>query len=182
MNMKTLPTAELRSLLTAVSDHGQRHLDEVAADLQQTNGLQNDAVENLGLNFMTVHKLVCDQQNFIERLMTVHQFDSEDAEQLEALKQKIGDEMCAVVTGLQFQDLTSQLLAKTINHVNGLKDLLKELGNQSDEINPEHEHEMIVRFLEGMSHSLHTGSSALSGGLKHSVGQQDMASGDIDLF
>jgi hypothetical protein len=66
--------------------------------------------------------------------------------------------------------------------VNGLKDLLHELESHSNEMDPSHEHEEIARFLDEMSHSLNEGSHALSGGLRKSVGQQDMATGDIDLF
>lgn len=182
INMKTLPTNELRSLLSAVSDHGKQHLVEVEADLLQTTYLLSEAIEKLGASFMAVHEAVIEQQQVIDNLMKTHQFDSEETRQLEALKQKIGDEVNAAVTGLQFQDLTSQLLGRTIKRVNGLKDLLHELGHHSDAIDPEHEHEEIAKFLEEMSHSLHVGSRALSGGLRRSVDQQDMATGDIELF
>jgi len=40
----------------------------------------------------------------------------------------------------------------------------------------------LLSFLEEMSRSLQVGSRALSGGLRQSVGQQDMATGEIDLF
>lgn len=180
--MKTLPTNELRILLSAVSYHGKQHLVEVEADLLQTTYLLSEAIEKLGASFMAVHEAVIEQQQVIDSLMKTHQFDSEETRQLETLKQKIGDEVNAAVTGLQFQDLTSQLLGRTIKRVNGLKDLLHELGHHSDEIDPEHEHEEIARFLEDMSRSLHVGSRALSGGLRRSVDQQDMATGDIELF
>lgn len=182
MDIKTLPTAELRSLLAAVSDHGKQHLVEVEADLLQTTYLLSEAIEKLGVSFMAVHEVVTEQQQVIDHLMKAHQFDSEETKQLEAFKQKIGDEVNVAVTGLQFQDLTSQLLTRTIKRVNGLKDLLHELGIHGDNIDPEHEHEEIAKFLDAMSHSLHEGSRALSGGLRRSVDQQDMATGDIELF
>ncbi len=182
MNMKTLPTTELRSLLAAVSDHGKQHLVEVEADLLQTTYLLSEAIEKLGASFMAVHEAVTQQQQVINALMAKHQFGEEETEQLEAFKQKVGEEVNAAVTGLQFQDLTSQLLTRTIKRVNGLKDLLHELGNHSNAIDPEHEHEEIAKFLDDMSHTLHVGSRALSGGLRRSVDQQDMATGDIELF
>ena len=39
-----------------------------------------------------------------------------------------------------------------------------------------------AKFLEEISHSLHAGSHALSGGLRRSVDQHDMVTGDIELF
>lgn len=182
MNMKTLPTTELRSLLAAVSDHGKQHLVEVEADLLQTTYLLSEAIEKLGASFMAVHEAVTQQQQVINTLMKNHPLDQDETEQLEAFKLKIGEEVNAAVTGLQFQDLTSQLLTRTIKRVNGLKDLLHELGSHSNAIDPDHEHEEIAKFLDDMSHTLHVGSRALSGGLKRSVDQQDMATGDIELF
>jgi hypothetical protein len=182
MDMKTLPTTELRSLLAAVSDHGKQHLVEVEADLLQTTFLLTEAIEKLGISFMAVHQAVTEQQLVLSAVMKQHQFDAEETKKLEDFKLKIGEEVNAAVTGLQFQDLTSQLLVRTIKRVNGLKDLFNELGHHSDSIDPEHEHEEIVKFLEEMSQSLHVGSHALSGGLRRSVAQQDMSTGDIELF
>jgi phosphosulfolactate synthase (CoM biosynthesis protein A) len=182
MDMRTLPTTELRSLLTTVADHGKQHLVEVEADLLQTTFLLSEAIEKLGVSFMAVHEAVTAQQSVLNSLMTNHQFDAKETKKLEDFKKKIGEEVNAAVTGLQFQDLTSQLLTRTIKRVNGLKDLLHELGNHSHEIDPEDEHEEIAKFLDEMSHTLHAGSRALSGGLRRSVDQQDMATGDIELF
>ncbi len=182
MNKKSLPTTELRSLLTAVSGHGKQHLAEVESDLLQTTLLLSEAIEKLGVNFMAVHDAATQQQQMLNTLMLEHEFDIKETQQLDVFRQKIDEEVSAAVTGLQFQDLTSQLIARTIKRVNGLKDLLEELANHSNEIDPEHEHEEIAKFLDAMSHSLHTGSHALSGGLRRSVDQQNMITGDIDLF
>ncbi|HSH71418.1 MAG TPA: chemotaxis protein [Methylophilaceae bacterium] len=182
MEMKTLPITELRSLLAAVSDHGKQHLVEVEADLLQTTFLLSEAIEKLGTSFMAVHDAVTQQQQTLDALMAEHKFEKEETVQLEAFKQKIGEEVNAAVTGLQFQDLTSQLIARTIKRVNGLKDLLEELASHSDEMDPENEHKEIAQFLDAMSHSLNAGSHALSGGLRRSVNQQDMGSGEIELF
>ena len=112
MEMKTLPITELRSLLAAVSDHGKQHLVEVEADLLQTTFLLSEAIEKLGASFMAVHEAVTEQQQVINSLMEQHQFDPIETKKLEAFKQKIGNEVNAAVTGLQFQDLTSQLISR----------------------------------------------------------------------
>jgi len=128
MEMKTLPIRELRSLLAAVSDHGKQHLVEVEADLLQTTFLLSEAIEKLSTSFMAVHEAVTEQQQVLDALLADHRFGKEEIERLEAFKQKIGKEVNAAVTGLQFQDLTDQLLTRTIKRVNGLKDLLQELA------------------------------------------------------
>ncbi len=182
METKTLPIAELRKLLAAVSDHGKQHLIEVEADLLQTTFLLSEAIEKLSTSFTAVHDAVCAQQQILDTLVARYAIEEPILEKLDSFKSKIGDEVNVVITSLQFQDLTSQLVARTIKRVNGLKDLLHELESHSNEMDPGHEHEEIVKFLEEMSRSLQVGSRALSGGLRQSVGQQDMATGEIDLF
>lgn len=182
MEMKTLPITELRSLLVAVSDHGKQHLVEVEADLLQTTILLDGAIEKLSASFMAVHEAVTKQQRILDSLMAIHHFKQEEVDQLDMLTHEIGEEVNSVVTAMQFQDMTNQLLTRTIKRVNGLGDLLQELAVHGNEMDPSHEHAEIAKFLEDMSHSLHEGSHALSGGLRRSVNQKDMVTGDIDLF
>lgn len=182
MEMKTLPITELRKLLAAVSDHGKQHLIEVEADLLQTTFLLSEAIETLGASFTTVHEAVTEQQQVLDALVAKYALDKEDIDKLDVFKQNIGEAVNTAVTSLQFQDLTSQLISRTIKRVIGLKDLLHEIETHSSEMDPSHEHEEIAKFLDAMSHSLNVGSHALSGGLRRSVGQQDMATGEIDLF
>lgn len=182
MKMKTLPITELRSLLAAVSDHGKQHLVEVEADLMQTSMLLNGAIEKLSVSFMAVHEAVIKQQCVLDSLMAIHNFKQEEVDQLDSLTQEIGEEVNSAVTAMQFQDMTSQLLTRTVKRVTGLKVLLQEMSTHGSEMDPSHEHEEIAKFLEDMSHSLHAGSHALSGGLRRSVDQKDMMTGDVDLF
>lgn len=182
MEMKTLPIAELRKLLAAVSDHGKQHLIEVEADLQQTTFLLNEAIEKLSASFSGVYEAVSQQQKLLDVLAEKYAIDTSTMNTLALFKSKIADDVNAAVTSLQFQDLTSQLIARTVKRVSGLKDLLHGLESHSNEMDPNHEHEEIVKFLEEMNLSLQVGSNALSGGLHKSVGQQNMGTGEIDLF
>lgn len=195
MPRKTLPIAELRGLLAAVSEHGKQHLAEVEADLTQTSYLLSEAIEKLGASFMAIHAASAEQQALFEALLqqekTQPQSSLSDTAleerqaqllKLETLKQTIASEANAAVTGLQFQDLTSQLITRTIKRINGLRDILDELAMHGNEIDPEYEHDEIARFLEQMHKTFYAGSHALSGGLRRAVSQQDMATGDIDLF
>jgi hypothetical protein len=180
--MKTLPISEVKSLIAAVSEHGKQHLVEVEADLLQTTYLLNEAIEKLGKSFMAVHEAVIAQNKTVEMLVKRKVFSTEEAEQIDAFSQVIGDEINKTITGLQFQDITSQLLARAVKRVNGLKDLLQELTIHGGEIDTLPEQEEISKLLDEMSHSLHAGSRALSGGLRRSVDQQSMVSGSVDLF
>lgn len=179
MAMNKLPINELRTLLAAVASHGDQHLVEVESDLQQTAFLLNEAIEKLSASFMNIHDLITQQHNL---LVTSGCCDEAMTFALHEYHEKIGNEVNSVVTGMQFQDMTNQLLHRTINRVNGLKVLLQELAEHGYDMEANREHADIARFLANIHETFHISSHALSGSLRKAVGQQDMATGDIDLF
>lgn len=183
MGMNTLPIEELRSLLVAVAEHGKQHLSEVEADLQQTAFLQSEAIEKLGKSFLAVYELACEQENYIAELAQKYQFTGEENSKLQEITEKIGVEVNGAITGLQFQDLTSQLIQRKLKRVGGLKEILEELSAHGHDMTPDKEHDEIVKHLERMNNTFNEGSHALSGGLnRRAVGQKDMTSGDVDIF
>jgi cell division protein FtsB len=182
MQMKTIPIAELRGLLSAVSEHGQQHLVEVEADLLQTTFLLSAAIDKLSASFMAIHAVVTEQQQVLAKLVAERGLETAEMSQLESYEQQLSTEVDAAVSALQFQDMTSQLLTRTIKRVNGLKGLLQELSTHGNSVEPDQEHAEIARFLADLSKNLHAGSHALSGGLRRSVDQQHMDSGEIELF
>jgi beta-N-acetylglucosaminidase len=180
--MKTLPIAELRGLLSAVSENGRQHLVEVEDDLLQTTHLLSAAVDKLSSSFMAIHATVTEQQRVMAVIMQNGELEPLQQTQLDAYQHRITIQVDTAVNALQFQDLTNQLLTRTIQRVNGLKTLLQALSAHGDDFDPNQEHEEIARFLAHLSENLHAGSTALSGGLRRSVDQRHMDSGDIELF
>lgn len=180
--MKTLPIEELRELLAAVSRHGDWHLLEIETDLQQTAFLLDEAIEKLSGSFMTVYAQLQEQQAAVQLLVEAGKLQPEEMQQLQVYQDNIGQEVNKVVTGMQFQDMTNQLLQRTIHRVNGLKELLHELSSHQFPMAAEDEHEEIGRFIMQLNQKFDQGSKHLTGHLRKSVNQQDLATGDIDLF
>lgn len=180
--MKILPIEELRALLAAVSSHGDRHLLEIDTDLQQTAFLLNEAIEKLSVSFMNVYGQITEQQAALKLLADAGKLQPEEMEQLQVFQDNIGQEVNKVVTGMQFQDMTNQLLQRTIHRVNGLKFLLQELSTHQFPMAAEDEHQEILNFIAHVNHQFDVGSQHLTGNLRKSVNQQDLATGDIDLF
>ncbi|MGQ2965974.1 chemotaxis protein [Methylophilus sp.] len=180
--MKTLPIEELRELLAAVSRHGDWHLLEIETDLQQTTFLLNEAIEKLSTSFMNVYGQLTEQQAVVKLLAESANLQPDMVQQLQGFEESIGQEINKVVTGMQFQDMTNQLLQRTINRVNGLKTLLQELSSHQFPMAAESEHEEIRNFIMQLNQNFDQGSHHLTGNLRKSVNQQDLASGDIDLF
>lgn len=182
MTSKAVPLAELSKLLTAVSDHGAQHLFEVETDLNQTIYLLSGAIEKLSTSFMNIHEAVMAQQQEIDQLIETVDVSETEYQKILVLRKKIGNEVNAAVTGLQFQDMTNQLIARVIKRVDGLRESLDALATQGQEMGPEQGYVEIVKMLNEMSASLSVRNTALMGGLSKSVTQENMNSGEIELF
>ncbi len=178
----TLPVAEISSLLSEVSDHGIQHLIEVEADLQQTTDLLSGAIQKLSDSFMAVHEATSEQQAEVDALLNCTDIPAASVERLLDLRKKVSAEVNEAVTALQFQDMTSQLITRVIKRVNGLKESLSVLAEHGASMDPAHEYQEVVRLLEEMSVGLSVRNQQLKGRLNKSVKQEDMDSGEIELF
>lgn len=181
-SINTVPVAEISSLLSEVSDHSIQHLMEAEADLHQTTDLLSGAIEKLSTSFMEVHEAASAQQTEIDALINHIEMPAATIEQLLSLRATVETKVNDAVTGLQFQDMTSQLIERVIKRVNGLKGSLTALAEHSASMDPAHEHEEVVRLLEEISAGLNVRDQTLKGTLNKSVRQEDMDSGEIELF
>lgn len=173
--------SEVKSLLSNLSGHGVQHLNEVETDLMQTSLLLGEAIEKLGASFMAIHEAVNAQQASIDALLSGSQATPELAGQLKARHAEIASHVNAAVTGLQFQDLTNQLLGRTVRRVAGLREVLGGIGSGSAEISGKDAAEM-VKTLTGINAVLEEQSVKLESALWKAVCQTHMESGDVELF
>lgn len=182
MTRQELLGSQVKQLLTAVSDHGAQHLNEVEIDLEQTTVLLGEAIEKLGASFMALHAAVRAQQEIVERLLAGEALTPELAGNLRALQGEIGRHVNAAVTGLQFQDMTSQLIGRTVKRVAGLRNVLGALGASGSAVLPESAAEEIVALLANINALFETQSNKLESVSWKAVTQTHMDSGDIELF
>jgi hypothetical protein len=182
MPKKKLLGIQVKHLLSGVSDHGTQHLAEVEADLVQTALLLGEAIEKLGVNFMAIHAAVCAQQETVNLLLSGKVPTSEYAEKLKEVDGEIGKRVNAVVTSLQFQDLTSQLIGRTVMRVTKLREYLDTLGSSCAVMLPDSDCDEIVNLLGQLNETLAAQSVELHSILRKAVTQTHMESGDIELF
>lgn len=176
---------ELKRLLLDTASGGSRQLTEVESDLVQTNILLGEAIGKLGNSFMELHRAVQAQQTILEGLMNGSgQFDSNSIEQLKATQGEVSHYVNAAVTGLQFQDMTSQLLERIVRRVIGLREALGVLSANSFEIVPEQgqSDEEVRELLASTVQAIEERLNVLDTGLWKAVRQTRMESGDIELF
>lgn len=182
MTRKKLLGSQVKRLLTGVSDQGNQHLTEVETDLVQTTFLLGEAIEKLGASFMAIHAAVCAQQEAVDSLLAGGKPTVENAARLKEIHGEIGKHVNAAVTGLQFQDMTSQLIGRTVRRVTGLREVLSVLGSGGTNVLPDSDIEEIEEVLEHLNAVIDSHTEKLESVAWKPVQQTHMESGDVELF
>ncbi len=182
MARKKILGSHVKRLLSGVSDHGRKHLTEVETDLVQTQVLLEEAIDKLTASFMAIHTTVAAQQETIDLLLAGGHPNPEASARLGSISGEIGEHVNSAITSMQFQDMTSQLIDRTLKRVTGLRQFLGTLGAHGDNVMPESGSEEIVELLGKVSMALAIQSLELRSVLRKAVNQQHMESGDIELF
>ena len=173
---------QVKDLLYNLSGHVAQHLTEVETDMVQTRILLGEAIEKLGASFMAIHEAVVAQREAIDLLLSGTPPTPEMAEQLRARQEEIGRHVNSAVTGLQFQDMTSQLISRTIRRVTGLREVLGDVASGTSQLPSESNSEEIIETLATLNKVLEEQSVKLESALWKAVCQTHMESGDIELF
>lgn len=182
MTTKKILGSHVKRLLSGVSVHGRRHLTEVEADLLQTELLLEEAIDKLTASFLAVHAAVGARQEAIDRLLAGGQASAEDRALLSSMAAEVGTHVNAAITSMQFQDMTAQLIERTLRRVSGLRDFLGTLSEHGADIAPETDSDEIVERLGKVSMALAIQSLELRSVLRKSVEQKHLESGDVELF
>ncbi|MDY7578576.1 chemotaxis protein [Herbaspirillum sp. RTI4] len=175
---------EIKRMLFDVAGGGSRQLTEVETDLLQTNILLSEAIDKLGASFILLHQSVRNQQDTMELLLDPRQLAVPQLkDRLKEMGNDIDTQVNSVVTCLQFQDMTSQLIERILKRVIGLRNVLGVLETSSFEFSAENEEtEAVVDLLRATNLTMEEQLIALENGLWKTVRQKHMQSGDIDLF
>ncbi len=180
MTIKNSLALEVRELLSGLSEHGSQHLTEIETDLVQTNILLSEAIEKLSASFMAIHEAVSAQQQLVDTLLV--QVPAAAVGELRSKAVQIDQHVNAAVTGLQFQDMTNQLIGRAMRRLVGVRDVLEVLGTHSSAIPADAEQEQLRVLLAQTNESIKTQSSNLENELWKAVRQTHMESGDVELF
>jgi hypothetical protein len=182
MTANKTSTLHIKELLSGLSEHGNRHLTEVETDLIQTNILLKEAITKLSVSFMSIHEAVTAQQQAMQTLLAQCDAPAELVSVLRSQAEQVGAHVNAAVTGLQFQDMTNQLIGRMMRRINGFRVVLGTVGADSDTIPVEIDEPELAALLERIREAMHANSTALENDLWKAVCQTHMESGDIELF
>jgi hypothetical protein len=131
-------------------------LDEVGRDLAQLHALLEAAAEKLLASFMGIHRSVASQQQLFLEAVAAHPECIACSARLEALREDITRHVGEAIAGLQFQDMSSQLIHRMGAHLGGVCD-----GDASD--------------AQGAG-------APVRGARRRVMEQRHMESGEIELF
>lgn len=172
------PSTEVMQLRSGVSAHGDRHLGEIERDLVQMAALLDEAIRKLCDSFMAIHSTVGQQQETLDRMLSAGGATPDPAARFEALRGEISLHVDAAVTGLQFQDMTRQLIGRMGRHLAELRDVLGTLDANGPATLPDTGDDSLPARLNRIGSRVGTRTGA--GG--SAVSQRHMESGDIELF
>jgi hypothetical protein len=182
MVRKIMLSSHVKRLLSGVSDHGIRHLTEVETDLVQTALLLTEAIEKLGASFLEIHALASAQQETMNLLLAGGTPSEEQIAGIKSMQVEMDRQISTVITSLQFQDMTSQLLDRSQKRVTGLREFLATLGTHGAGLHMGSDNDEMVELLKRISVALAIQSMELKSVLRKAVHQQHLEAGDVDLF
>ena len=182
MAKKKMLGPHVKQLLSGVSDHGNAHLLEVETDLAQTMILLGEAIEKLGVSFLALHAAISSEQEEINLIIASGAATEASIDRLKLIQNDITSHINAAVTCLQFQDLTSQLISRTVQRSAGLREVLGTLGLVGHDMPHDGETDEIAVLLKETTARLEKQSADLKNLLRKAVNQKHLDSGDIELF
>ena len=172
----------LQHLLAALSRQGEVHLKEIKTDLNQTGYLLAQAIEKLGTSFMGIHQALVRQHALIDTLRDGAVLTPALRGELAQLQQQAATHVNAAVTGLQFQDMTSQLIGRVAGHAGALSDVLESVSVQATGLPCGSDAASVQTLLEALNRTLDEKGETQREVVRKTVAQTHMESGDIELF
>lgn len=103
---------------------GDAHLQEIERDLAQMDALLDAAIRKLLESFMAIHRDVASQQQTLQTFAAEHAGLEACAARLDALRGDIERNVGEAIAGLQFQDMTSQLIRRMREHLASVRGML----------------------------------------------------------
>lgn len=175
-------SAAIKRLLSTLTSQSNVSLLEVENDLAQTRLLLQEAIEKLSSSFMAIHEAVNEQQNTIDLILADPASGHAATEAIKISREKIAENVISAVTGLQFQDMTSQLIDRTDRRINDLHDVMHSLAHLAEQIMPSDSSELDLAALETLSNRLEEKADSYAKPQRRIVSQTHMESGEIELF
>lgn len=174
--------SSLQELLQNIAGNGSIYLSEMESDLLQINLLLMEAINKLGTNVVLIGQDVNHLQGMVKQLINSKGDSQFMMDRINDLNEIIGSNVASVVTAMQFQDMTSQLLDKVLSRVTGLQTMLEELEKLATEVSGAESEGDIQMMVSAIGEEMNELRRSLEGLHAQRVSQKHMESGSIELF
>ncbi len=172
----------LQELMRNIAGNGSIYVSEMESDLLQINLLLNEAINKLGINVVEVGQNVTYLQGAVKQLVDKANVSSDSLERVQELNQAVGDNVAAIVTAMQFQDMTCQLLDKVLSRITGLQKMHGEIERLALEVSGAESEGDIQMMVWAAGEEMDEQRRELEGLHAQRVSQKHMESGSIELF
>lgn len=172
----------MQELLQNIVGNSSIHLSEMEGDLLQMNMLLMEAINKLGTNVVQIGQEVQQQQEIVRSLAKAGNCSPFAVEKLDALNQKIDVNVASVITAMQFQDMTSQLLDRVLSRVTGLEGIIEEVNRLASEVSGAESDGDIQMMVHATGEAMTQHRHELEEQHAKRVSQKHMESGSIELF
>lgn len=171
----------ITQVLARLSTYGEQHLAEIECDLTQLDALQDEAIKQLCASFIALHQAVDQQQHILDSMLQSGASLAEYASCVEATRCEVSRHTGEAVAGLQFQDMTSQLISRMLLHLSRLRGVLGALDVLEVTLHEEAHHGFPEK-LDALRECVAAHCTEMSGGLRNTVPQRHLSSGEVELF
>lgn len=172
----------LQELLLNVAGNGFFHLSDIEGDLLQINLLLMEAINKLGDNVVAIGQVVERQQVMIRQLVAAGNCSPFVAEKLDDLGGVLDGNISEVVTAMQFQDMTAQLLDKVLSRVDGLQSMLGVIEKLASDISTANGDGDAQAMIKVSVDEMAARRQELEGLHAERVSQHHMGAGTVELF
>lgn len=173
---------QLMRLLAGMSGHGARQLDGIETDLAQMSILLDEAIRKLGASFLAIHAALGRQQAVLAALRDGKVSAAECAPVFEGIQGEIELHINAAVTGLQFEDMTSQLIRGMGRHLAELRGVFGAIQPVNAQVPDGAGCGETLVLLDCANRRLAELGPGGADGVQKPVAQRHMESGEIELF
>jgi hypothetical protein len=171
---------ELRNVLSNVSSNGLIHIDEMERDLLQVNLLLMDAIGTMGEHFLEIGRLARRQQQAVRTMESASASDM--AVQMGETLREMETRVHAIVTAMQFQDMTSQLIAGVLSHADAARRMMGYVRELADDLVRAEGASDVSMMLSAAVRELGERRRELEHRHAKMVQQERMDSGSVELF
>lgn len=171
----------------ALSERTSHFSQQIRMHMDSVHGLVGNAEETINAMASTDMNFALQSKHHVHEMMgeiqVMNAKMSRSADELRGISEDIGNGVNTAVTSLQFQDLTSQLLAHAKSRIDALEGIMQDVaklcGNDRRGTRTQEDY---LAGIAKLKTSIRETAAALREAELHPVKQETMATGDIELF